>query len=159
MWLVQLVNFVRREMNAGTKLITSAFKVKGGASGGTIHSAIGIMEDPVAKRQIANPHLLCAPETAGLDPATVSARTRPSVGLSWNNDLKSYTGPFVMSSVNEQVVRRSAYIAAQRGQRYVQCVASAAVGVLWCNCVLCHSVLAGVFFFSFPLSGAGFRWY
>ena len=92
-----------------------AVTMKGGASGGTIHSAMGLVEHPVYRKQIGNPHLLCLPRSE-LAPESVVAKTTPPKTMSYDKDMKLWRTRFAMSVVNEQTVRRSAYIQAQRGK-------------------------------------------
>jgi len=80
-------------------------KMRGGFSGGTVASALQTMDDvqadPSLRRVLGNPH--------GLDPEP--GRSRPEekdqLGVRYNEELGQWTGPFVMSSVNTRVVRRS----------------------------------------------------
>lgn len=111
-----MVDYIRKTYGAGTALVESTVAIMGGASGGTVHSALGMMESKAARTALNTPHLLCRPVTA--DPASVSRNTRPAAWASWDADLRCWRAPFVMAPVNEQVVRRSAYIAALREKRY-----------------------------------------
>lgn len=114
---------VRKQLNAGTALVESCVTLKGAASGGTVHSALNLLESAASKRALANPHLLCYPEASALAPAAVTPRTRPAMGLGYQRQVGQWLFPFVMAGVNEQTVRRSAYISAQRpGER---CAANA----------------------------------
>lgn len=79
--------------------------VKGGASGGTIASMMYMMEeaegDPSLKGLLENPYaLLPQGERPGLDGPDISAPE-------WDEDFRTYVGPFVMAAVNTRVVRRS----------------------------------------------------
>jgi len=80
-------------------------KLRGGASGGTIASMLGVMEeatqDKAVRRILSDPYCL-NPEGErtgpdGRDPTSV--RRDP--------DLPGWTGPFVMAAINTRVVRRS----------------------------------------------------
>ena len=118
----QLVSEVRRQLNAPTALVESCVKMKGAASGGTVHSAMNLLDSKENRRSMGDPLLLCAPTSNDVAPATVAARTRPAIGISYNRPLSTWCSPFIMAGVNEQVVRRSAYLSAQRGQRCVACM-------------------------------------
>lgn len=115
-----LVSEVRRQLNASTALVESCVKMKGAASGGTVHSAMNLLDSKENRRSMGDPLLLCAPTSNDVAPATVAARTRPAIGISYNRPLSTWCSPFIMAGVNEQVVRRSAYLSAQRGQRYAK---------------------------------------
>lgn len=80
-------------------------KLRGGASGGTIASMLGVMQeatrDPEVRKVLADPYGL-NPEGErsgpdGKDPTSV--RRDP--------DLPGWTGPFVMAAINTRVVRRT----------------------------------------------------
>lgn len=113
-----LVDHIRRNLGVGTKLVENSVVMKGAASGGTIHSAMGLMETKALRTAMGNPHLMCLPVKAGLAPESVVARTSPPKMVSWDRDLRAWRTVFAMSTVNEMCVRRSAYIAAARGNRY-----------------------------------------
>ncbi len=79
-------------------------KMKGGASGGTIASAIEMMEqvkDPAVRRILGDPY--------ALDPAGAPRGSDGSdqKGPSRDADTGRWTAPFVMAAVNTRVVRRS----------------------------------------------------
>jgi short subunit dehydrogenase-like uncharacterized protein len=80
-------------------------KMRGGFSGGTVASALQAMddmqEDPALRRVLGNPH--------GLDPEPGRGRPeeKDQLGVRYSEELGQWTGPFVMSSVNTRVVRRS----------------------------------------------------
>lgn len=80
---------------------------RGGMSGGTIASALGIAEDmqsdPKVRRVLKDPN--------SFDPGPLGARDRtrrkgPSL-IHWNADVEKFVAPFPMGVVNERVVRRS----------------------------------------------------
>ena len=82
-----------------------ASDVRGGASGGTIDSALLMAEqassDAAVRRTLANPY--------SLDPDRPSPGHdgRDSFGVHRDEALGSWTGPFVMASINAKIVRRS----------------------------------------------------
>lgn len=77
----------------------------GGFSGGTLESMTNALEeaaeDPEVRRTMAHPY--------ALNPA--GERDGPDGGMQqrprWDEDLEAWTAPFVMSTVNEKVVRRT----------------------------------------------------
>ncbi|MBP6630505.1 MAG: saccharopine dehydrogenase NADP-binding domain-containing protein [Kofleriaceae bacterium] len=79
--------------------------LRGGASGGTLASMIGVAEaarrDPAARRIMANPH--------GLDPEPRRHRGEvpDQLGVRWDRALGVVTGPWLMASINRRVVHRS----------------------------------------------------
>nr|AYM53421.1 saccharopine dehydrogenase [Melittangium lichenicola] len=82
-------------------------KASGGVSGGTISSALRMLEeveqDPSLRRVLANAH--------ALDPEPKQLPRRPEerdqMGVRYSEELGRWTGPFFMASVNTRVVRRS----------------------------------------------------
>ncbi len=82
-----------------------AGKSKGGASGGTIASILGLVDevkhDRRVLRTIGNPYAL-NPEGQRQGPDTSDQN-----GVRFDEDLGQWTGPFVMAAINTRVVRRS----------------------------------------------------
>ena len=80
-------------------------RYSGGVSGGTVASMMlvseQIMKDPALRKRLMNPYALYPPGLeAGLD--------RPDqMGIAWDENFNSWTGPFVMAAINTKVVRRS----------------------------------------------------
>ncbi|MGM0556157.1 MAG: saccharopine dehydrogenase family protein [Myxococcota bacterium] len=77
----------------------------GGFSGGTIDSMANLMEqagkDPEIRKIVGHPYSLNPPgERKGPDGSLQQ-------GPRYDEDIESWTGPFVMASVNEKIVRRS----------------------------------------------------
>lgn len=80
---------------------------RGGMSGGTIASALGIAEDmqadPTVRRVMKDP--------SSFDPGPLGSHDRPRRKgpplIHWNEDVKRFVAPFPMAVVNERVVRRS----------------------------------------------------
>lgn len=88
-----------------TTLVVSA--MKGGASGGTIASLKGqieeIKDDPDAKRIVEDPYALSPDRDAEPD-----LGPQPDLrGVEKDDELDLWLGPFVMASTNTRVVRRS----------------------------------------------------
>jgi short subunit dehydrogenase-like uncharacterized protein len=89
----------------------------GGASGGTIASMLGLLEearrDPGVRRLLADPN--------GLDPEPrTGAPDEPDArGVAWEPRIGRWTAPFVMAAINTRVVRRShALLGRAYGQRF-----------------------------------------
>lgn len=79
-------------------------KMRGGASGGTVASMLGILEnagDPRVRRSLGDPY--------GLNPAGAPrGKDRgDQAGPRRDADTGHWTGPFVMAAINTRVVRRS----------------------------------------------------
>jgi short subunit dehydrogenase-like uncharacterized protein len=80
-------------------------KVSGGLSGGTAASMVQIMDemahDPSVRRLMMDPYSLDPdrgePGPDGPDP----------MGVAWDEDLGSWTAPFIMAAINMRVVRRT----------------------------------------------------
>ncbi|MDQ2621472.1 MAG: saccharopine dehydrogenase NADP-binding domain-containing protein [Actinomycetota bacterium] len=81
--------------------------MKGGASGGTIASMMGQLDesrnDRNARRLAADPYALSPDRGAEPDPKT----ERDAMGISRDPDTGDFLAPFLMASVNTRVVRRS----------------------------------------------------
>ncbi|MDF1666854.1 MAG: saccharopine dehydrogenase NADP-binding domain-containing protein [Planctomycetota bacterium] len=87
-------------------------EMKGGVSGGTVASLIGILEDaknPEMRRVLGNPY--------GLNPAgeTKGPDKSDQMSVGFDSDLKMWTAPFVMAAINTRIARRSL---ALRGHPY-----------------------------------------
>lgn len=88
-----------------SKIAMRVKAMKGGASGGTIASAMNVMDevskDPALRKVLANPYAL-APADMRTGPK------QPNVTIPTNNDPSGqWVAPFVMASVNTRVVQRS----------------------------------------------------
>ena len=82
--------------------VRSALKFRGGVSGGTIASMLN-MGASGQTRRLADPQLLSLPE---------------ELGARYDDDLKTWTAPFVMAPVNTRVVRRSVSLERSFGAAY-----------------------------------------
>ena len=102
--------FIQNEMRARHGVPASHVKLRvagfsGGASGGTIASMLGMMEeagrDPEVRRVMGHPY--------GINPK--DRRSGPDAGErmapTWDADFAQWTAPFVMAPVNTKVVRRT----------------------------------------------------
>jgi short subunit dehydrogenase-like uncharacterized protein len=106
---VYLVHEKAREDGAGdledTKLVVTA--MKGGASGGTIASMKGMIDEAktnkASRRTMGDPYALCQDRSAEPDGRDESDRR----GVGRDDDLGQWIGPFVMATYNTRIVRRS----------------------------------------------------
>jgi short subunit dehydrogenase-like uncharacterized protein len=82
-------------------------ETKGGFSGGTAASMLALVEeaarDRALRRLLADPYAL-SPDRAREPRLGDEGDQR---GVRWDDDLKTWTAPFLMASVNTRVVRRS----------------------------------------------------
>lgn len=78
--------------------------MRGGASGGTIATALNIAKeikkDPQVRRDLVNPYSLC-PKDHGF-----KIRQKP-IKLEYDKSFNTWVGPFFMSSINTRIVHRS----------------------------------------------------
>ena len=80
-------------------------RYSGAVSGGTVASMMlvseQIMKDEALRKRLMNPYALY-PETLepGLDQPD-------QMGVAWDENFESWTGPFIMAAINTKVVRRS----------------------------------------------------
>ena len=80
------------------------FEIKGGASGGTVASMLGLVDAAARDREVRR--LLLDPYA--LDPAGAPrGGDRDARGPGYDRALGVFTAPFVMAAVNTRVVRRS----------------------------------------------------
>lgn len=82
-----------------------AGKTKGGLSGGTVASMVGMIEQSVSdksiRRILGNPYALNPKGTwRGTDGSDQQS-------VVWDSDLSCWTGPFIMAGINTRVVRRT----------------------------------------------------
>jgi short subunit dehydrogenase-like uncharacterized protein len=82
--------------------IKACHTARGGLNGGTLASALNLMDDGQAAA-LADPFLLNPPGTA---PADAAAHADPVLPRH-DDDFHAWVGPFVMGPVNTRVVRRS----------------------------------------------------
>lgn len=94
-----------------TRLIVT--KLKGGVSGGTLASAMGIAE--LARKDAATRALLRDPYSLSPDRARELSTDGPDpMSVRHDADLGVWTAPFVMGAINTRVVRRSNALQAHR---------------------------------------------
>ena len=90
--------------------VKACHSMSGGLNGGTLASALNMLESGQAKR-IDDPFLLNPP---GSVPARAGDHADP-VAPSLDADFGAWVGPFVMGAINTRVVRRSAALLAASG--------------------------------------------
>lgn len=80
---------------------------RGGASGGTIASALNLLEEASRDREVrriaGDPYALVPRDARGLDGSDPR-------GVRFDRDLGMWTAPFVMAAINTRVVRRTNYL-------------------------------------------------
>ena len=79
-------------------------KMKGGASGGTVASGLNVYreaaKDPALQKELRDSYSLC-PQGHEF------THRQPSVGVEYDEDMRSWAGPFIMASINTRIVLRS----------------------------------------------------
>lgn len=79
-------------------------KMKGGASGGTIHSMFNVLKEAVEDKQIRR--LLANPYALNPDSEFKGPDSKDQSTPVYDDDNKTWTAPFVMAGINTRVVRR-----------------------------------------------------
>ncbi|KAK9764435.1 hypothetical protein K7432_008057 [Basidiobolus ranarum] len=96
-----MVDYIQNKYQKPTKSVKMTItKISGGISGGTIHSAINGGAERGAIKDVSDPYFLNPAEFRGPEKSYI-----PSVY--YDLDFQSWQGLFIMSPVNEKVVRRS----------------------------------------------------
>ena len=90
--------------------VKACYSMRGGVNGGTLASALNMMESGQRQR-FAEPFLL---NPAGSVPTDAAAHADP-IAPHHDADFDAWLGPFIMGPVNTRVVRRSAALLAARG--------------------------------------------
>jgi short subunit dehydrogenase-like uncharacterized protein len=108
-------------------LLHAAGEARGGASGGTVASLLGVLEegehDPAMRRLLVDPYALVPDVTRRLDRGD-------QMGMRYDDTLRLWTGPFVMAGVNTRVVRRTSALLKAEGRggygdaRYDECMST-----------------------------------
>jgi short subunit dehydrogenase-like uncharacterized protein len=80
-------------------------RMRGGASGGTVASMLQALDEAAKDRSVRR--VLGNPYALEPDPRRRGPDGRDLMGVHYSEELKSWTGPFVMASVNTRVVRRT----------------------------------------------------
>ncbi len=95
------------------RVVHAAGEARGGASGGTVASALEMMEetsrDRSLRRLLADPYALVPEGPRGRD-------RREQMGVRFDRTLNLWTGPFVMAAVNARVVRRTNALLTHEGR-------------------------------------------
>jgi short subunit dehydrogenase-like uncharacterized protein len=104
-WLV--AQALRREHDELCTSVKACFSLRGGFNGGTLHSALNMLESG-DKARWAEPFLLNPPGTVPVDASTDADPLAPHHDAHFN----AWVGPFFMGPVNTRVVRRSAALLA-----------------------------------------------
>jgi short subunit dehydrogenase-like uncharacterized protein len=88
--------------------------MRGGASGGTVASALNIireaMGDPAVRKIYSNPYSLCPPTPKN------NARQHNVKGAEFDADFDAWVAPFIMSAINARVVLRSHALISTRAE-------------------------------------------
>ena len=98
-----LVQAMRQAHGIACAEVKVAYSVRGGVNGGTLASALHMLESGQAEA-LADPFLLNPPDKRPL----VRSSDRDPAWSHYDADFKSWLGPFFMGPVNTRVVRRSA---------------------------------------------------
>ena len=109
-----LSRFIRSRWDQPTGAVRAVFRMRGGINGGTVASALGMLEGGDL-RALTDPVLL---NPADARPARGGADSRDPAAPRFDPDLGGWTAPFIMAPVNSRVVRRSAALLAARGHGY-----------------------------------------
>lgn len=109
-----VVRFMQQELGVSCRQVKACFKAAGGFNGGTLASAINLMQSGESS-QMADPYLLNPPEESPLDIAPLSQDPK---GPQYDSDLQVWTAPFFMGPVNTRVVRRSSALFDQWQESY-----------------------------------------
>jgi short subunit dehydrogenase-like uncharacterized protein len=87
------------------RVLLAVRKMRGGASGGTIATMLGTIEeargDRAVRKSLLDPYAL-HPDGERNGPEIHEPR-----GVAWSEDLRAWTAPFVMAGINTKIVRRS----------------------------------------------------
>lgn len=86
-------------------VIFAVTKMRGGASGGTIASMLGVIEEAVRDSEVRA--ILKDPYALNPEGERNGAEDGRIRGVAWDPDLGAWTAPFVMGAINERVVRRT----------------------------------------------------
>ena len=101
-----LNNEVRKLTGAPCTSIKMRVKaMKGGASGGTIASMVGIIEEATKDRSIAK--MLSNPYALNPKDQRTGPKQPGTTPVGYDRDAKAWIGPFVMAAINTRIVHRS----------------------------------------------------
>ena len=95
----------------------AVIKMKGGVSGGTVHSMLNMMKLAMSDKKIRK--LLLNPYSLNPDPGYRGPDKLDQRSAKYSKEFNSWTAPFVMAAVNTRVVRRSnALLGFEWGRRF-----------------------------------------
>jgi short subunit dehydrogenase-like uncharacterized protein len=80
-------------------------RMRGGASGGTVASMLQALDEAAKDRSVRR--VMGNPYGLDPDPKRRGPDGRDQLGVKYSEELRSWTGPFLMASVNTRVVRRT----------------------------------------------------
>lgn len=109
-----VVRFMQQELGVSCRQVKACFQAAGGFNGGTLASAINLMQSGESS-QMADPYLLNPQEESPPDIAPLSQDPK---GPQYDSDLRVWTAPFFMGPVNTRVVRRSSALFDQWQESY-----------------------------------------
>lgn len=133
------------------KMIVKA--AKGGLSGGTFSSMLNLMEEARHDREIAR--MIAHPYSLNPDGERQGPDKGEQQDIRFNEDLKAWTAPFLMASVNVRVVRRSNALLGYpwgRDFRYDEAVLTGKGATGWLKAAAMASALGAL------MAGASFDW-
>lgn len=109
-----VVRFMQQELGVSCRWVKAYFQAAGGFNGGTLASAINLMQSGQSA-QMADPFLLHPQEES---PPTDSSHNQDPQQPQYDKDIKAWTAPFFMGPVNTRVVRRSSALFDQWQESY-----------------------------------------
>lgn len=110
-----MVRWIREEWGQPTRQVRALARAKGGFGGGSLASALGLLEGDGA-RALFDPFLL---DPAGTQRSPeVQQASMDQRGVRQEAAPQGYSAPFLMAPINTRVVRRSEALLADRGTPY-----------------------------------------
>eukprot|EP00128_Syssomonas_multiformis_P012095 Colp12_sorted_trinity150504_noHs@16656 len=106
------VDRIYQQFRQKTKRVDSVFKIKGGFNGGTLYSAINLVEKGQVWQALDTVLLNAEPSVAD------KKRSKDVILPRYNKALRRWNAPFFMSVVNSRVVRRSNSLFAEMDSGY-----------------------------------------
>lgn len=83
----------------------AVLKMKGGVSGGTVHSGLNVMEQVMKDKNIRR--IMLNPYSLNPDPSFKGPDKGEQRAAKYSAELGKWTAPFLMSAINARIVRRS----------------------------------------------------
>jgi len=109
-----LVRHLQRTFGVGCQEVKAYFQMYGGFNGGTVATDLNVRESG-ATAPGRDPFLLSPPQAHSQQEID---RSLDPTGVSYDGDIGTWVGPFIMGAINTRVVRRSAALHAQWQQPY-----------------------------------------